>query len=171
MDEIGMYLAHADPGLRVEGPTVQRIEKSIRVNAPVEQVYRYWRDFTNFPNFMQHVQEVRPLAGSDTLTHWRIKGPFGQSVEFDAEMTKDEPGKTIGWNSTGGDIGTTGVVTFAETGDNTEVHIVMQWYDPPGGAVGELASRALQNPEKMLAEDLLRFKDIAEGRLGSGMRL
>jgi hypothetical protein len=28
----------------------------------------------------------------------------------------------------------------------------------------------LQDPEKMLEEDLQRFKDIAEGRVGSGLR-
>ena len=149
---------------------MQRVEKSIRVSAPVEQVYQYWRNFTNFPNFMENVEEVRPLAGNDRVSHWKIKGPLGKTVEFDSELVRDEPNKMIGWNSTGGEMGTSGAVTFAETGDNTEVHVVMQWYDPPGGAVGEAASKLLQNPEKMLEEDLQRFKDIAEGRLGSGLR-
>ena len=149
---------------------MQRVEKSIRVSAPVEQVYQYWRNFTNFPNFMENVEEVRPLADNDRVSHWKIKGPLGKTVEFDSELVRDEPNKMIGWNSTGGEMGTSGAVTFAETGDNTEVHVVMQWYDPPGGAVGEAASKLLQNPEKMLEEDLQRFKDIAEGRLGSGLR-
>ena len=35
---------------------------------------------------------------------------------------------------------------------------------------GEAASQVLQNPDKMLEEDLQRFKDIAEGRVGSGLR-
>ena len=90
-------------------------------------------------------------------------------VTLDAELTKDEPNKTLGWNSAGGEMGTSGAVTFAETGDNTEVHVVMQWFDPPGGAVGEDTSKLLQDPEKMLEEDLQRFKDIAEGRIGSGL--
>ena len=149
---------------------MQRIEKSIRVNAPVRQVYEYWRNFENFPSFMEHVEEVRTTDPSGKRSHWKIKGPMGTSVEFDAELTKDEPNKTIGWNSTGGSMETSGAVTFAETGDNTELHVVMQWYDPPGGPVGEAASRMLQNPDKMLEEDLQRFKDIAEGRVGSGLR-
>ena len=148
---------------------MQRAEKTIRVNAPAEKVYQYWRNFQNFPQFMEHVEEVRPVSGNDKLTHWKIKGPLGKSVEFDAELTKDEPNKTLGWNSAGGEMGTSGAVTFAETGDNTEVHVVMQWFDPPGGAVGEVASKLLQDPEKMLEEDLQRFKDIAEGRIGSGL--
>ena len=149
---------------------MQRIEKSIRVAAPASKVYEFWRNFENFPQFMSNVEQVRVLGGNDRLSHWKLKGPLGTSAEFDAELTKDEPNKMIGWNSTGGQMETTGAVTFAETDDNTDVHVVMQWTDPPGGAVGEAASKMLQNPEKMLEEDLQRFKDIVEGRVGSGMR-
>ncbi len=149
---------------------MQRAEKTIRVNAPAQKVYDYWRNFQNFPQFMEHVEEVRPVSGNDKLTHWKIKGPLGVTVEFDAELTKDEPNRMMGWNSLGGDMGTSGAVTFNQLDENTEVHVVMQWFDPPGGAVGEAASRLLQNPEKMLEEDLQRFKDIAEGRVGSGLK-
>ena len=150
---------------------MQRVEKSVRVAAPASKVYEFWRNFENFPQFMENVEEVRLLAGDGTMSHWKIKGPLGASVEYDAKLTKDEPNKQIGWNTTGGSFETTGAVTFADTGDgNTEVHVVMQWADPPGGAVGEAASRALQDPGKMLDEDLQRFKDIAEGRVGSGSR-
>jgi uncharacterized membrane protein len=149
---------------------MQRIEKSIRVNAPASKVYELWRNFENFPRFMENVEEVRSLDGSGKRSHWKLKGPMGTSAEFDAELTQDEPNRAIGWNSTTGSMETTGAVTFNELADNTEVHVVMQWGDPPAGAVGEAASRMLQNPGKMLEEDLQRFKDIAEGRVGSGLR-
>ena len=110
---------------------MQRVEKSIRVKAPVEQVYRYWRSFENFPSFMEHVEEVRTLDSTGRRSHWKLKGPLGKTVEYDAELTKDEPNKLIGWNSTGGDMQTTGEVTFTPLDENTEVHVIMQWYDPP----------------------------------------
>ena len=149
---------------------MQRAERSIRVNAPAKKVYEYWRNFENFPNFMEHVEEVRTKSGNDKLSHWKISGPLGTTVEFDAEMTRDEPGKEIGWNSRGGEMETSGVVTFQEIAGVTEVHVLMQWYDTPGGAIGEAVSRMFQDPEKMLEEDLQRFKDIVEGRVGSGLR-
>lgn len=152
---------------------MQRAEKSIRVSAPAGQVYQFWRSFENFPRFMEHVEEVRLVDGNDRLSHWKIKGPLGKSVEFDAELVTDDPGKQIGWNSRGGandTMETSGTVTFTDLGADTEVHVVMQWYDPPGGKLGEAVSRMFQNPEKMLEEDLQRFKDIAEGRIGSGTR-
>lgn len=149
---------------------MQRAEKSIRVNAPAAKVYQYWRNFENFPRFMDHVEEVRVVGGNDRMSHWKLKGPLGKSVEFDAELTTDEPGKQLGWNSRGGEMETSGVVTFTELDETTEVHVLMQWYDTPGGAIGEAVSRMLQNPEKMLDDDLMRFKDIVEGRVGSGTR-
>ena len=150
---------------------MQRAERSIRVNAPAKKVYEYWRNFENFPSFMDHVEEVRTKSGNDKLSHWKVKGPLGVTAEFDAEMTRDEPGKEIAWNSTGGSVETSGTATFREVeGNITEVHVVLQWYDPPGGAIGEAAASMLSDTEKMLDEDLKRFKDIAEGRVGSGAR-
>lgn len=149
---------------------MQRAEQSIRVNASADQVYRFWRNFENFPQFMEHVESVQPVAGGDRVSHWKLKGPLGKSVEFDAEITQDQPGKAIGWNSRGGEMGTSGAVTFNELGNETEVHVIMQWYDPPGGALGEAISRLFQDPEEMLKDDLMRFKDIVEGRVGSGTR-
>lgn len=56
-------------------------------------------------------------------------------------------------------------MTFTDLQDNTEVHVVMQWFDAPGGGMGEKLSRMLQNPDKMLEEDLRRFKDVLERRV------
>jgi uncharacterized membrane protein len=149
---------------------MQRVEKSIRVKAPVSGVYELWRNFENFPRFMDHVDDVRALDPTGRLTHWKIRGPMGKSVEYDAILTQDEPNRSIAWNSTEGDISTTGNVTFTEQDDNTLVHVIMQWSEVPGGSIGEAASRVLQDPEAMLEEDLQRFKDIGEGRVGSGLR-
>ncbi len=149
---------------------MQRVERSIRVAAPVSQVYGFWRNVENFPRFMEHVEEVRLLDADGKRSHWKLHGPMGVTVEYDATMTQDEPNRAIGWNSTGGSIETTGAVTFRELDDNTEVHVIMQWADPPAGPIGEALSRMLQNPDDMVQGDLQRFKDIAEGRVGSGMR-
>ena len=148
---------------------MQRIEKSVRVNAPAKQVYEFWRNFENFPSFMEHVESVQVMGDDKRLSHWKLKGPLGMSVEYDAELVKDEPGKMIGWNSTRGSMETTGAVTFADVGDGiTEVHVTMQYYDTPGGAVGEAVSRIFQNPEQMLEDDLHRFKDMMETKAGTG---
>jgi len=146
---------------------MQRAEKTIRVRAPIKEVYRFWRNFENFPQFMDHVESVQKLDADGHMTHWKLKGPLGIDVEYDARLTQDQENASIGWNSTTGSMQTTGVVTFTEIEDYTEIHVVMQWYDPPAGAIGEFFSRLLQNPEKMLEEDLQRFKSLAESRAGT----
>lgn len=141
---------------------MQRAEKSIRVKASVGAVYDYWRNFEHFPSFMTNVEEVTLLDPQGRRSHWKLKGPVGTAVEFDATITQDEPNRSIGWKSTGGTMGSSGNVTFVQTDFNTEVHVIMQWYDPPGKAIGEAASRLLQNPEGMLHHDLERFKELIE---------
>jgi uncharacterized membrane protein len=151
---------------------MQRIERSIRIQAPANRVYELWRNFENFPHFMEHVESVHTL-GDGRLSHWKLKAPLGVNVEYDAEIAEDVPNKSIGWRSTDGNLGNSGNVTFAETDDGmTQVHVIMQWFDPPAGPIGEAFSRILQNPEKMLEEDLHRFKEWVEGgRAGVSTRV
>jgi uncharacterized membrane protein len=149
---------------------MQRAERTIRVAAPVEEVYRFWRNFENFPRFMDHVEAVTLKDGDGQLSHWKLKGPVGIKPEFDARLTRDEPNRQIAWNSTEGSMQTSGTVTFGpvESGYGyTEVHVVMQWYDVPGGPVGEALSQLLQDPEQMLQEDLERFKQLVETQVGA----
>jgi uncharacterized membrane protein len=161
--ETGMHLAARS--------RMQRVEKSIRVKAPASQVYEFWRNFENFPRFMDNVEDVRCMDTTCSRSHWKLRGPMGMTVEYDAELTTDNRNQSIGWNARGGAINTSGTATFLEQPDGmTLVHVLMQWADTPGGPIGEAASHMLQNPYEMLEEDLQRFKDIAEGRVGSGLR-
>ena len=34
----------------------QRVHETIEVEAPVQDVFAYWSNFENFPNFMQNVE-------------------------------------------------------------------------------------------------------------------
>ncbi len=144
----------------------QRVNESIEVQAPVGEVFRYWSNFENFSNFMQNVEEVR-MTGQDT-SHWSVKGPLGKSVEFDARTTEMDPNRGIGWNTTEGEVMTSGEARFEEVAPRrTRVEVTMNYADPPGGAVGEAVANILSNPERNLQEDLQNFAEIVErGELG-----
>jgi uncharacterized membrane protein len=144
----------------------QRVHESIEVGAPVEDIFRYWSNFQNFSNFMSNVEEVR-MTAQDT-SHWRVKGPLGKSVEFDAKTTELDPNRGIGWNTVDGDVMTSGEVRFGEISPGrTQVEVTMNYADPPGGAIGEVVANALSNPERILKEDLENFARIVErGELG-----
>lgn len=139
----------------------QRVEANVEVEAPVEKVYGYWETLENLPRFMSNVDEVRETSQGNT--HWKIRGPLGTKLEFDARTTQKEENEALGWNSTDGDVGTSGQVRFREvTPNRTRVEVQMNYADPPGGKVGEAASKAVANPKVMLEQDLRNFKDIME---------
>jgi len=144
----------------------QRVHESIEVQAPLQDVFRYWSNFENFPSFMQNVEEVR-MSGRDT-SHWRVKGPLGKSVEFDARTTEMDPDRGIGWNTTGGEVMTSGEARFEEVSPGlTRIEVTMNYADPPGGKVGEVAANLISNPERNLREDVENFARIVErGELG-----
>lgn len=123
----------------------QRAEGSIEIDAPIEIVYRYWETLENLPSFMDNVEEVAP-TGTDT-THWKVKGPFGRVLDWEARTTQKEPNNTIAWTTTDGEAGTSGQVRFREAGEQqTYVEVQMLYADLLGGKVGEVASRIVANP-------------------------
>ncbi|HET7479399.1 MAG TPA: SRPBCC family protein [Rubrobacteraceae bacterium] len=140
----------------------QRIDGSIEIEAPVAKVYDYWKTLENLPKFMSNIEEVRP-TGPDT-THWIVRGPLGYKAEFDAKTTQNEPNQAIAWNTENGDVETSGQVRFQElTPNRTRVEVQMNYWNPPGGKVGEAASRVTSGPKTILVQDLQNFKDIMEG--------
>jgi uncharacterized membrane protein len=144
----------------------QRVYEGIEVQAPLRDVFRYWSNFENFPSFMQNIEEVR-MSGQDT-SHWRVKGPLGKSVEFDARTTEMDPNRGIGWNTVDGEVMTSGEARFEEvTPGRTRIEVTMNYADPPGGRVGEAVADIISNPERNLKEDLENFAGIVErGELG-----
>ena len=59
---------------------------------------------------------------------------------------------------------TSGQVRFKELSpDSTRVEVQMNYWDTPGGAVGEAASRMTSGPKAILEQDLRNFRDIMEG--------
>jgi len=141
----------------------QRVESSVVVEAPVARVYDYWSNLENLPNFMTNIEEVR--ATGPGMTHWRIKGPLGTKMEFDAQTTQEEENRALGWNSVDGNVETSGQVRFQELGpERTRVEVTMNYADPPGGRIGEVGSKIVANPQVMVDQDLYHFKEIIEGR-------
>ena len=141
----------------------QRVESSVVVEAPVSRVYDYWRNLENLSSFMTNVEDVR--ATGPGMTHWRIKGPLGTKMEFDAQTTQEEENRALGWNSIDGNVETSGQVRFQELGpERTRVEVTMNYADPPGGKIGEVGSKIVANPQVMVDQDLYNFKEIIEGR-------
>lgn len=141
---------------------MQRTEKIIEINAPLERVFDLFSDFESFPRWMSHIKEVRYTGRR--YTRWTAEAPLGSSVEWEAETTAFEPDRLIAWRSVRGDVETEGQVVFQETMHGTTLVRVRLGYDPPAGRLGALVARLFgTNPEDQLEEDLERFAEVAEG--------
>ena len=82
--------------LGVGGENLIKVRKSININAPIDEVYQFWRNFENFKLFMNHVKEI--TVNGDTST-WQVAGPAGSTVEFQSHITRDFPNESIAWES------------------------------------------------------------------------
>ena len=140
------------------------VSKEIIVNAPVSQVFEFWKNFENFPRFMENIESIHVIGPE--MTHWKMKGPLGTSVEWDAKTLYMEENKKISWQSTEGTIETHGAVLFESIDDNTTRVTVGLEYHPPGGALGEAVAKMFNDPENQLEEDLMRFKKVVQAGEG-----
>lgn len=140
-----------------------KVEKTVTIEKPAEELYRYWRDFTNLPSFMKHLKSV--AVYDDNRSHWVANAPLDTTVEWDAQIIKDEPDRFIAWTSVeGADIDNSGFVRFQPaTGDRgTEVKVVME-YNPIAGKLGAAIAKLLgKEPEQQIGEELHRFKQLME---------
>lgn len=138
-----------------------RVERTIAVNRPREEVYRFWRQLENLPRFMDHLESVTVL--DEDRSHWVAKAPAGTKVEWDASIEDEIENELIAWRSLpGSDIDNAGSVHFIPAGDGTEVRVVLS-YDPPAGRVGAAVAKLLgEEPEQQVEEDLRRFKQVME---------
>lgn len=139
------------------------VDTGIIIDRPVEELFEFWRDFSNLPRIMSHLERVDILDA--TRSRWVAQGPVGRSVEWIAEITDEEPNEMIAWQSVpGSDIDHQGVVHFwtKPGGEGTVIKVSMS-YHPPAGVLGLLVARLLgETPEQQIQEDLRRFKRDAE---------
>lgn len=140
-----------------------KLKKTVTVDRPPEELYRFWRDFQNLPHFMRHLAEVQPK--DQGLLHWKTKAPAGRIIEWDTKIVEDRPNEMIAWRSVeGSPVANAGSVRFipAPGGRGTWVQLELE-FEPPGGRVGALLARVLSDvPEQLVEIDLRAFKALME---------
>lgn len=151
------------PAIGVRAQHGYRIEKTITVHQPPEELYRFWRNVENLPQAMTHLHSVR--AADERRSHWVACGPWGTRLEWDAEIHNERDGRMIAWRSIpGGDVDTAGSIHFdpAPEGNGTLMRVSLK-YDPPGGRAGAALAHFLgEGLEEQLEDDLRHFKHFME---------
>jgi uncharacterized membrane protein len=152
-----------DTRTALAGDRGMHVREAIRLEKPVDEVYRFWRQLSNLPHFMSHLEEVIELGNG--RSHWVAQGPAGTKVEWDAEIINAVENKVIGWRSLpGSDVVTAGSVNFdaVRDGRSTQVTVHLQ-YAPPAGKAGALIATLFgRAPSQTIREDLRHLKQLLE---------
>ena len=137
------------------------VGRSVTINRPSHELYAYWRDFGNLATFMENIERIDVLDSE--RSHWVVKAPGGNTVEWDARITDDEDGRAIAWTSENADVANSGRVEFKAAGVRGTVVTATLLYDPPAGFIGKIVAKLFQRePNVQARQDLRRFKQLME---------
>jgi len=139
-----------------------KIEQAVVINRPRDELFHFWRQLDNLPRFMDNLESVTVL--DQRRSHWVAKGPVGTRVEWDAEIHNEIEDEIIAWRSLpGSDVDQAGSVQFTPAhGGGTDVRVVMRYAAPAGKAGDAVAHLLGEDPERQVADDLRRFKQVME---------
>lgn len=156
---------HLDlPSSRDGGGHWIRMQETVRIDSPISEVYKFWRDLDNLTQNMANVDSVDGNDG-DSL-HWEQRGPLGMwTAEWDAEIVEDKKNSTIAWRSTpGSQLPTAGRVRFASLkGERATALTFTAEFQPPGGVVGTFFGQAVfPMVRRQVRRDLYRAKHAIE---------
>jgi uncharacterized membrane protein len=135
----------------------------VRLEKPVDEVYRFWRRLENLPRFMTSLARVEDLGHG--RSRWVATGPAGSEVEWDAEIINEVENKVIAWRSLpGSQVAVAGSVNFdsVRQGSAAQVTVHLQ-YAPPAGRAGAFVAQLFgREPSQTIREDLRRLKQLLE---------
>lgn len=137
------------------------IEKTIRIDAPPEQVYDLFANYENFPRYMSNVLEVRDLG--NRRSHWVVKGPAGTELTWNAVLTEQDRPHRLAWESElGAELAQAGSIRFEPLRGGTRVTVHLS-YRPPAGMAGHAVASLLgRDPKHQMDDDLARMKTLVE---------
>lgn len=135
------------------------VQQSIEISVPVHTLYNQLAQFEDYPRFMEEVEQVRQL--DDTHLHWTTI-MSNRPVEWDAEITEQEPDRCIAWHNVSGPTNA-GKVELQPVGADAS-RIVFTLESQPEQVPGSMAGYSEEEMARQLKLDLARLKDFIEAR-------
>src|SRR3546814_12984629 len=62
------------------------IAKTVTINRPREELFAFWRDFQNLPNFLEYIEKVAETVDGRTIRPLHAQG--GQPARCDTQITE-----------------------------------------------------------------------------------
>lgn len=145
--------------------------KTVLINRPRAELYEFWKNFNNLPQFMENVESVQ-VDGD--ITTWQIAAPAGHSVKLVTRLIEDVADERLAWRSTEeSEVRTEGYVAFRDAPGGRGTLVEARFaYTPPGGQIGRAIAHLFRKaPEVQARHELKRFKMLMEtGEIANSAR-
>ena len=137
------------------------IEASVTIQRAVEEVFSFYRDFKNLPNFLGDVMAIEQIG--PTTSRWTIQGPLGIRANWTIKVTEERTNELIRYET----------VMFPELRTYWEIHFVAgshagethvrELMKAPLGRLGRAALALIGKfPAEEMSSNLRRLKEIME---------
>ncbi len=138
--------------------TTSPISASIIIARDRKDVYEFWRDFRRLPQIFDRLESVRTFGNRQS--HWKLTLPMGRSLEWDAEITDDQPNSRIAWRSLSSSAPHSGEVRFEPATGNrgTKMHVEIR----PEGLASSLGKLFGLLPEQHVKIAVHNLKQLLE---------
>jgi uncharacterized membrane protein len=138
------------------------VQKAINIQASRQELYNFWSNLENLQYIFAHVLQVTQI-GADR-TRWKVAGPAGVEVEFEARTTEQIQDALIAWDTVEGEqVRTKGRVRFDTNPDESTRITVQMEYTPPAGVLGHAVAKLFgADPKQAMDEDMVRLKSLFE---------
>lgn len=141
----------------------EKIYQSITIKKKPEEVFLFFRDLTNLPYFMKDLKSIQ--VKSPTISHWVIYIAKKLTLEWDAQIVREQYGEMISWQSLeNSEIKQLGTILFLKAPKDlgTVVRVSMA-ISIPGGKITEMATRYFgEDPDTLVKINLQRLKSYLE---------
>lgn len=136
-----------------------RIEQSVEIDAPVEEVFVLLKDIERMPEYMPGIKEHKVLSegpiGNGTRTRCVSEPSPGRETVYNAEISDYEENRSLGWRCPEGPK-MEGLWTLEPRGDGTLLSLKME-YQLPYSVLGSIL-------------DKLKVEKIMAGQVDQGLR-
>lgn len=140
-----------------------RIESSVVINAPADQIFDFIADVQRQPEWIGAVTGVSNISNTpvgEGTTFEISLALMGKTARASQQVTRFEPNRAFTQATTSGPIPTEISITLVESGDSTTVHNVTEAdISSLGRLAGPIAARTIR---RQLETDLQTLRGIME---------
>lgn len=138
-----------------------KIEVTVTIRRPVEEVFGFYRDFKNLPVFLGDVMAIEPTGPA--TSRWTIEGPFGVQAHWTIKVTEQRENELIRYETAASRATRTYWEIYFTPGPGAGETQVREVMKAPGGKLVEAALALIgKYPAQEMAANLHRLKQVME---------